>query len=165
LGKLSDVNLTKINESKFNATIGDAHEHIVLGLLIRLGLEVGKVDVSSTPYDLIVGAFTKKKGGKKLFLKVQVKTISKSMSLTGGARAGQDREYKSNVKTYKYSAEHNDIMMGIDRKTLDLYVVPTRITKKFGGSVSKSKLKLFKNNWEIFLNWNKKYLDKLEKQV
>ncbi len=61
MGKLYDLNLTKMNESKFAATLGDAHEHIVLGLLVRAGFEVGKVDVSSTPYDLIVGGYTKEK--------------------------------------------------------------------------------------------------------
>jgi len=154
-----------MQKNRFAATLGDAHEHIVLGLLIRLGLEVGKVDVSSTPYDLIVCAFTKEKDGKKVFLRAQVKTVRNSLTLKGGARAGQDRTYKSDVKTYKYTTQHNDLMIGIDRETLDLYIVPTRITEKLGSSVSKNKLKPFKNNWKIFQNWNDDYLKKLAKNV
>ena len=165
MGKLYDLNLTKMNESKFAATLGDAHEHIVLGLLVRAGFEVGKVDVSSTPYDLIVCGYTNKKKTVKKFLRIQVKTIRDSLTLKGGSRAGQDRTYKSGVKTYKYTTEHNDIMIGIDKANLDLYIVPTIITMKFNASVSKSKLKHFKNNWDIFLNWNGKYLKKLEKKV
>jgi len=165
MGKLYDLNLTKMNESRFAATLGDAHEHIVLGLLVRAGFEVGKVDVSSTPYDLIVGGYTNEKMTEKKFLRVQVKTIRNSLTLKGGARAGTDRTYKSDVKTYKYTTEHNDIMIGIDKENLDLYIVPTVITEKFNSSVSKIKLKYFKNNWDIFLNWNKDYLKKLEDKV
>lgn len=165
MGKLSDLNVAKMQESRFAATLGDAHEHVVLGLLIRLGLEVGKVDVSSTPYDLIVGAFTKKSDGKKVFLKAQVKTIRDSLSLKGGSRGGKDRTYKSDVKTYKYTKDQTDLMIGIDRDTLDLYIVPTLVTEKFNSSVSKSKLQIFKNNWDIFWNWNEAYLSELAKRV
>jgi hypothetical protein len=165
MGKLHDLNQTNMNSSLFAATLGDAHEHIVLGLLIRAGFEVAKIDVTSTPYDLIVGGYTNPTKENKKFLRIQVKTIRTSLTLKGGSRAGQDRTYKSDVKTYKYTTDHNDIMIGIDRDNLDLYIVPTLITYKWNSSISKSKLQIFKNNWDIFLNWNETYLKKLKAKV
>lgn len=166
---VTDQNLIGMDRGKYAATLGDAHEHIVIGLLIRIGLEVGKVDVSSGPYDLFVYAFKKPKG-KRIFLRVQVKTIkggnTGSLTLGGGSRGGVDRTYKSGVKTYTYTTEHNDLIIGIDQKTLDLYIIPTLITQKyFKHSISKNKLTIFKNNWDILLNWNSDMIKKLEKQL
>ena len=89
-----------MTDGLFSATLGDAHEHIVLGILIRLGLEVGKVDVSSTPYDLIIRPYENPKTKSSSFIRAQIKTVKTSLSFSGGSRGGIDREYKSNVKTY-----------------------------------------------------------------
>ena len=164
MGKLTDLNKVNLDKGKFAATLGDAHEHIVIGLLIRVGLEVGKVDVSSGPYDLFIYAYSAPKGNR-IFLRAQVKTIGAtgSLHLGGGQRGGVDRVYKSGVKTYTYTTKHNDVIIGVDEDTLDLYIIPTMITeKRFKTSVSKNKLKIFKNNWDVLLNWNDGFLKKLD---
>ena len=164
MGNLTDTNVVKMPPHEFTPMIGDAHEHLVLGILMRLGLDVGLVDVSKTPYDLIVKL---PKGNKTNpdFLRVQVKTVQKSLPLGAGSRGGIDREYKSSAKEYKYTTEHNDVMIGVKRDTLDLYVFPTQFATNLGKSVALSKIEIFKNNWDIFVNWQEKnYLDNLRKK-
>lgn len=165
MGDIKDVDLTGEITKKAGAPLGDAHELFVRAIMMRLGFEVGKVDLSSGPYDLILAAHTKP-GGEKLFLRVQIKTISgTSLTLGGGSRGGVDREYKSGVKTYKYSEEHNELIFGVDKENFDIYVFPTRFASKYGTSISKNKLGICKNNWDILMNWNEEYLKKIEKQL
>lgn len=164
MGSIKDINIVGLDKGKIAANLGDAHEHIVAGILIRLGFDVGIVDVSGTPFDLLIVAFERPKGNK-VTLRAQIKTASGSISFTGGGRAGVDRTYKSDVKTYKYTTEHSDLMIGIDRNTLDLYLIPTRFLSLWGKSKATSKLQDLKNNWKILLNWNEKYLKKLEEKM
>ncbi len=152
--KLLRCSIFCLLKSKSGAPLGDAHELFVRSIMMRLGFEVGKVDLSGSPYDVMVVAFTSPKG-QKGFLRVQVKTIYGNLTLTGGSRGGIDRTYKSGVKTYKYTTEHSDLIFGVDKATLDIYVVPTMFTDLWGSSISKSKIQLLKNNWDILLNWNK----------
>lgn len=113
MGDISDINVTGLEKGKISANLGDAHEHIVAGILIRLGFDVGIVDVHGTPYDLMIVGFERPEG-KKIVLRAQVKTASKNVSFIGGIRAGVDRTYKSGVKEYKYGAEHSDLILSID---------------------------------------------------
>jgi hypothetical protein len=130
---------------------------------MRLGLEVGKVDLSSSAYDIILRALDGH--GQKLFIKVQVKTVDKSLPLTAGSRGGVDRTYKASVKVYKYSLKDADLILGIDKQSLDIYVVPVLFTLNLGGSISKGKLSGLKDNWDILLNWNPTYLNDLKKRL
>lgn len=164
MGKLQDIDITGLIKKKSGAPLGDAHELLVRAIMMRLGLEVGKVDLSSGAYDVIIAGMDNPKG-KKLFLRLQVKTITNSLPLKGGSRAGVDRTYKSGVKTYKYTIEHSDIILGIDKKTLDIYVVPTCFCGLWGSSISKNRIQLLKNNWDILINWNKKYLNNLFRKL
>ena len=165
MGDIKDIDLTGEIAKKSSAPLGDAHELFVRAIMMRLGFEVGKVDLSSGPYDLILAAHTKP-GGEKIFLRVQIKTISESsLTLGGGSRGGIDREYKSGVKTYKYSEEHNELIFGVDKSNFDIYVFPTRFATKYGTSISKNKIEVCKNNWDILMNWNEEYLRKIEKQL
>ena len=164
MGELFDINVTGLEKGKIAANLGDAHEHIVAGILIRLGFDVGIVDVSGTPYDLIIVGLDKPKGSQ-VMLKAQIKTASKSVGFTGGSRGGIDKTYKSDVKRYKYTTEHSDLILGIDKKTLDIYVIPTKFISKWGSSRSCGKMKPLKNNWDILVNWNDTYLAELEKLV
>lgn len=164
MGSIKDINIVGLDKGKIAANLGDAHEHIVAGILIRLGFNVGFVDVRGSPYDLLIVAFQSPKG-KPTILRAQVKTADKSISFIGGSRGGIDREYKSGVKTYKYTTEHSDIILGIDRDTLDIYVIPTCFVTKWGTSKATNKMKILKNNWNVLLNWNEAYLNELEKQL
>jgi hypothetical protein len=161
--KVTDLNITRKDPNAFAALLGDAHEFIVTGILIRLGFDVGVMQVKGVAYDLWLLAY-EKPDGKKVSLRVQIKTISEggSIKFTGGSRGGVDRIYIPKVKKYKYSTEHSDLIIGIDKHTFDLYLVPTRFIEKWGESKSARKLQALKNNWDILLNWNEDFLSKLE---
>jgi hypothetical protein len=162
MGTLYDINITKLDKGKIAANLGDAHEHITTGILIRLGFDVGIVDVHGTSYDLMIIGF-ENPNGKKITLRAQVKTADSSVSFIGGSRGGVDREYKSGVKTYKYTTQHSDLILGVDKSTLDIYVVPSMFLANWGGSRATSKLQPLKNNWDILLNWNLAFLNTLQK--
>lgn len=164
MGKITDINIIGLDSGKHRALLGNAHELIVAGILARLGFEVGLIHAQGNPYDLWVVGY-KNPGGEIVPLRVQVKTAHPSISFTAGSRGGVDREYVSGVKEYKYTEEHNDIIIGVEHGTLDLYLLPTRFIKKWGKTKSLSKLQLLKNNWDILLNWNDEYLDELDKKV
>lgn len=161
--KITDLNITEEDPSAFAARLGDAHEFIVTGILMRLGFAVGTMQVKGVPYDLWLLAYNKPKG-KQVSLRVQIKTISEggSIRFIGGTRGGVDRIYIPKVKKYKYSTEHSDLIIGIDKYTFDLYLIPTRFIEKWGESRSVRKLQALKNNWDILLNWNDDFLKSLE---
>jgi len=163
MGKITDLNITGLEKGKFSALLGDANEYIVTGLLIRLGFDTAVMVVKGQPYDLLVSAFKQPKG-ERVPLRSQIKTVSKggSIKFEAGGRAGVNRHYISGVKTYKYTIEHNDLIIGVDIQTLDLYLIPTRFIGKWGKSKAISKLQSLKNNWDILLNWNDVFLTKLE---
>lgn len=165
MGKITDLNVTGRLKGKFEALLGDAHEYIVAGILIRLGFNVALMAVKGEPYDLLVGAF-EESHGKQIILRCQIRTSSKgSVRFIAGTRGGINRIYKPKVKEYKYTTEHNDLIIGVDMGTLDLYLIPTRFIAKWGSSRSFSKLQPLKNNWDVLLNWNDDFLKKLENQL
>jgi len=48
--KTTDLNITGKDPSAFAALLGDAHEFIVTGILIRLGFDVGTMQVQRFAY-------------------------------------------------------------------------------------------------------------------
>jgi hypothetical protein len=166
MGKITDLNITGLDPAKHAALLGDAHEMIVAGLLTRLGFEVGLISAKGGPYDLWVISYERPRGEIRP-LRVQVRTVSKggSIKFIGGVRAGVNRYYRAGVKEYKYTEQDHDLMIGVDRDTLDLYLVPTRFLSKWGKSRTIRKLQPLKNNWDILLNWNDDFLNMVEKQL
>ncbi|KPV63400.1 MAG: hypothetical protein AOA66_0876 [Candidatus Bathyarchaeota archaeon BA2] len=164
--KITDLNITGKHPSAFAALLGDAHQFIVTGILIRLGFDVGVMQVKGVAYDLWLLAY-EKPNGRKVSLRVQTKTISEggSIKFTGGTRGGINRIYIPKVKEYKYTTEHNDLVIGVDKNTFDLYLIPTRFIEKWGKSRSVGKLQVLKNNWDILLNWNNDFLASLESSL
>lgn len=166
MGKITDLNITELNPAKHAALLGDAHEMIVAGILARLGFEVGLIAAKGGPYDLWVIGF---KGPSRKIqpLRVQIRTASKqgSIKFTAGTRGGVNRVYIPGVKKYKYSEKDNDLIIGVQRDTLDLYLIPTKFISRWGESRSLNKLKQLKNNWDILLNWNDNFLNTLEEQL
>jgi hypothetical protein len=160
------MNVTGKNPGAFAADLGIANEYIVTGLLIRLGFDVGVVQLTRTPFDLWIYAFVNP-DGERISLRAQIKTISKNGTIKFGAgvRSGADREYKSDVKAYKYTTEHNDLVIGIDRLSFDMYLVPTFYSEKWGNSKNIGTLEILKNNWNILLNWNPTFLSRLGSQL
>ena len=165
MGKITDLNVTGLEKAKFAASLGDANEYIVTGLLIRLGFDASVSVVKGQPYDLLVSAFKQPKG-ESVSLRCQIKTVSRgSIRFIGGSRGGVNRHYIPGVKTYKYTTEHNDLVIGVNVQTLDLYLIPTRFIAKWGNSKAISKLQPLKNNWDIMLNWNDAFLTRLESNL
>ena len=167
--KISDLNIAGIEPpSKFAARLGDAHQLIVAGILMRLGFHVSISLIKGEPFDMVVFAY-RRPGGEQVPLRCQVKTseAGRTISFVGGRRGGVDREYiRPSPKEYKYTTQHNDLIIGVDKETLDLYLIPTRFVEKWKEkSKTLSKLELLKNNWEILLNWNDEYLSELEKKL
>jgi len=144
MGKITDLNVTGRLKGKFEALLGDAHQFIVAGILVRLGFVVSVVAVKGEPYDLLVYAFEKPEG-REILLRCQTKASSK-----GGLN---------------FTPKHNDLIIGVDMRTLALYLIPTAFLANWGDSRAFSKLQPLKNNWDVLLNWNDEYLERLRRQL
>jgi hypothetical protein len=167
--KISDLNVAGIEPpSKFASRLGDAHQLIVAGILMRLGFHVSISLIKGEPFDMVVFAYRRPKG-EQVPLRCQVKTseAGRSIHFTAGTRGGVDRVYRRpSPKEYKYTTQHNDLIIGVDKETLDLYLIPTRFVEKWKEkSKTLSKLEPLRNNWGILLNWNDEYLSELEKKL
>ena len=166
MGRITDLNIAGLEPGKHAAQLGDAHQLITAGILIRLGFDVALVFIKGGAYDLWVMGY-KEPGGERVPLRVQVRTLSKGRSIRfiAGIRAGVDRKYFPGVKEYKYTERDNDLLIGVDRETLDLYLIPTRYISRWGKSKSIRGLQPLKNRWDVLLNWNDEFLGNLEKQL
>ena len=135
---------------------GFANESRLLGALLARGYNASRVDLPHSTYDIVVETDSD-------FIRIQVKTASKSISFTGGTRGGVDREYRSGVKEYVQNTKTSDIVVGVwtdqskanGERQIDFYFVPTLYieTLKRNGNQQKSlsinKLQDAKNNWEL----------------
>ena len=135
---------------------GFAHEHIVVGILMKKFKNVSLVDLPLSSYDIII-ARELDNGNSEDIIRVQVKTARKRISFTGGTRGGIDREYKSNVKTYIQSPKTSDVVVGIqpigDEAGYNLYFVPTILIEKWNTkSKSLNKIEILKNNYDFLIN-------------
>lgn len=150
--------MTNTQEKGRQASVdGFAHEHIVVGILMKKYQNVSLVDLPLSTYDIII---VRKENGTEDIIRVQVKTAKKSISFTGGARGGVDREYKSGIKKYRQSTTTSDVVIGIhpiDDKTYELYFVPTILIEKLNqDSISINKVRDLKENYEILENCKNK---------
>lgn len=143
--------MTNTQEKGRQASVdGFAHEHIVVGILMKKYQNVSLVDLPLSTYDIII---VRKENGTEDIIRAQVKTAKKSISFTGGTRGGVDREYKSGIKKYRQSTTTSDVVIGIhpiDDNTYELYFVPTILIEKLNqGSISINKIRDLKENYEI----------------
>ncbi len=133
---------------------GFAHEHIVVGILMKKYQNVSLVDLPLSPYDIII--VRKETDETEDIIRAQVKTARHSVSFTGGARGGVDREYRSDVKTYTQSTATSDGVIGIhpiDDNTYELYFVPTILIEHLNQkSISINKIPDLKENYYILEN-------------
>ena len=148
--------IDKADRGKQASIDGFAHEHIVVGILMKKFQNVSLVDLPLSSYDIIIARETED-SEKEDIIRVQVKTARKSISFTGGTRGGVDREYKSDVKTYVQSTKTSDVVVGIqpinDEAGYDLYFVPTILIEKWGTkSKSLNKIEVLKNNYDFLIN-------------
>ncbi len=130
---------------------GFAHEHIVVGILMKRYQNVSLVDLPLSPYDIII--VFKDPSGNEDIIRAQVKTATKSLSFIGGIRGGVDRTYKSGVKEYRQSTDTSDVVIGLHPKehdAFDLYFMPTCIIENLNQkSISIGKIEKLRNNYAI----------------
>jgi len=137
---------------------GFAHEHIVVGILMKKYQNVSLVDLPLSPYDIII--VFKDKSGEENIIRAQVKTAKKSISFIGGVRGGVDREYKSGVKEYRQSVKTSDVVIGLhplEKDSFELYFIPSILIEYLDQkSISINKISALKNNYEILENCKNK---------
>ena len=133
---------------------GFAHEHIVVGFLMKKYQNVSLVDLPLSTYDIII--VQKDENGHDDIIRAQVKTATSSVSFIGGSRGGVDREYKSGVKEYIQSPETSDVIIGIHPigdNSFELYFVPTVLIESLDQkSISINKIRALKENYDILEN-------------
>ena len=133
---------------------GFAHEHIVVGILMKKYKNVSLVDLPLSPYDIII-VFKNNLNNEEI-IRAQVKTAKKSISFTGGTRGGKDRTYKSDIKTYTQSTKTSDVIIGIhpsENDSFELYFLPTILIELLKQkSISINKIRYLKNNYEMLEN-------------
>ena len=135
---------------------GFANEHIAAAILMKRYHHVSLMDVPLSSYDMLIDL--RNTGEHEDIIRAQVKTARTSVPFTGGGRGGVDREYKSDVKTYTYSTETSDVVIGIhpiddDDSAVELYFVPTILIEKLDQkSIAISKIGPLKENYFILEN-------------
>ena len=133
---------------------GFAHEHIVVGILMKKYQNVSLVDLPLSPYDIII--VRKDADDTEDVIRAQVKTAKTSVSFIGGVRGGVDRKYRSDVKTYTQSTATSDVVIGIhpiDDNTYELYFVPSILIEHLNQkSISINKIPDLKENYYILEN-------------
>lgn len=162
------VNIVGQEEGLFSAMLGEAHQHIIAGLLLRAGFAVAAAPVRTGAYDLIITAYRDRTNQPQehVLLRTQCRTILKSLKLIGGVRGGVDRQYlRPSPKEYKYTEEHNDLIIGIHKETLDLYIIPTRFTHQWGKSVAVSRIAPLQWRFDLLLNWRDDYLQHVYQEL
>ncbi len=137
-------NITDIDDGIFRSVNGNADEMIGVGRCMKAGFPCSRVDVTNAKYDAIVDI-----GNSKL-LRVQIKgTNSGSVSFTGGSRSGQQISRSVEQRTYKYTKEDIDILLAVDSRNGDCYIIPVEDLDQWGDTKTLSRLQDYKENWGI----------------
>lgn len=150
---------SKADKGKQASIDGFAHEHIVVGMLMKKFQNVSLVNLPLSSYDIIIAREIEGED-KEDIIRVQVKTSRKSISFVGGTRGGVDREYKSGVKTYTQSPKTSDVVVGIqpneETDEYYLYFVPTILIVKWGTkSKSLGQIEVLRDNYDFLINCKK----------
>lgn len=133
---------------------GFANEHIAVGILMKKYANVSLVDLPLSPYDIVI--VRKQDDGTEDIIRAQVKTAKKKIDFGGGGRAGVDRTYKSDVKTYTHSTLTSDVVIGlhcVNEEHFELYFVPTVLIEALRQkSISLTRVRALRENYEILEN-------------
>lgn len=137
-------NITSIPDGNFRTINGNADEMIGIGRCMKAGFPCSRVDITNGRYDAIVDVDAKR------LLRIQIKgTGNGSIGFTGGSRSGQQISRTAATRTYKYSEEDCDIILGVDGTNGDCYIIPVIDIQAWGSSKNISQLKKYKENWKI----------------
>ena len=136
--------LTNINDGIFRSINGNSDEMIGVGRCMKAGFPCSRADVTNSRYDAIIDV-----GNNKL-LRIQIKgTSGGSVNFTGGGRSGKQISRDVAQRTYKYTREDCDIILVVDGRNGDCYIIPIGDIEKMGTSKSLSKLEKYRENWDI----------------
>ncbi len=145
-------NLTKTDDGIFRTTNGSADELIGIGRTIKAGFNCSRVDIPNGRYDAIVDV------GGGVMLRIQIKGVGKnkngklgSVSFTGGGRSGKQINRAVKSRTYKYTAKDIDILMAVDSRNGECYIIPIKDLKQWGTTKALSTLGEYKENWKILI--------------
>ncbi len=137
-------NLTGINDGIFRSINGNSDEMIGVGRCMKAGFPCSRADVTNGRYDAIIDV-----GNNKL-LRVQIKgTSGGSVSFTGGGRSGQQISREVAQRTYKYTKNDCDIILVVDGRSGECYIIPIDDIQKMGTSKTLNKLVDYRENWDI----------------
>lgn len=137
-------NLTNINDGIFRTINGNSDEMIGVGRCMKAGFPCSRADVTNGRYDAIIDV-----GNNKL-LRVQIKgTSGGSVSFTGGGRSGQQISREVAQRTYRYTSEDCDLILVVDGRNGDCYIIPIQDVENMGSSKALSMLQDYKENWQI----------------
>lgn len=145
-------NLTKTDDGVFRTTNGSADELIGIGRTIKAGFNCSRVDIPNGRYDAIVDV-----GGGKM-LRIQIKGVGKnkngkpgSVSFVGGGRSGKQINRAIESRRYKYTSKDIDILMAVDSRNGECYIIPVNDLSKWGTTKALSTLSDYKENWNILI--------------
>ncbi len=137
-------NITNIGDGVFRTINGNSDEMIAIGRCMKAGFPCSRVDITNGRYDAIVDV-----DGKKL-LRIQIKgTSTGNLSFTGGGRSGQQISRDVQQRTYKYTKDDCDLILGIDGSNGDCYIIPVEDLEQWGTTKALSRLQEYKENWNI----------------
>lgn len=137
-------NITNIDAGIFRTINGNSDEMIGIGRCMKAGFPCSRVDVTNAKYDAIVDI-----GNSKL-LRVQIKgTGGGSVNFTGGGRSGQQVSRDVAQRTYKYTKNDIDLILAVDSRNGDCYIIPVEDTEQWGNTKSLSRLQDYRENWDI----------------
>jgi hypothetical protein len=137
-------NITGIDDGIFRSVNGNSDEMIGVGRCMKAGFPCSRVDVTNAKYDAIVDI-----GNGKL-LRIQIKgTSGGSISFTGGGRSGQQISRTVAQRTYKYTKEDVDIILAVDGRNGECYIIPIEDISQWGNTKALSALQNYKENWKI----------------
>jgi len=140
-------NLTNTEDGIFRTINGNADELIGIGRTIKAGFACPRVDITNGKYDAIVDV------GEGVLLRIQIKGVGKngSVSFTGGGRSGQQINRAVKSRTYKYTAKDIDVLMAVNSRNGECYLIPVKDLKKWGTTKALSTLQEYKENWDILI--------------
>lgn len=137
-------NLTDINEGIFRTINGNSDEMIGVGRCMKAGFPCSRADVTNGRYDAIIDV------GNNKILRVQIKgTSGGSVQFTGGGRSGQQINRDVAQRTYKYSDDDCDLILVVDGRNGDCYIIPIDDIQSWGNSKALSRLQKYKENWDL----------------
>lgn len=75
-----------------------------------------------------------------------------ALNFTGGYRSGVQIDRNAPKRTYKYTKKDCDLILGIDTRTSECYIIPIADIQEWGNTKSLSQLQHYKENWQILID-------------